>query len=125
MLADHFDKVTAIDISKEVLGSAADYNRGKKNIRFVHGYLQSLNLAARYDVIFCAEVLYYIAEVDCQRACRQLEQHLAADGVILMVTGLSTRGKSDFFYFDGWDEVLAGNFERVFEEIVRDPIRPY
>jgi 2-polyprenyl-3-methyl-5-hydroxy-6-metoxy-1,4-benzoquinol methylase len=36
MLASHFDKVTAIDVSKEALGAATDYNRAKKNIRFIH-----------------------------------------------------------------------------------------
>lgn len=39
MLAKHFDKVTAIDVSKEALGTAADYNCAWENIRFVHGYL--------------------------------------------------------------------------------------
>lgn len=126
LLAGHFDKVTAIDVSKEALGAAANYNHEQKNICFLHGSLQSVHLVGRYDVIFCAEVLYYIAERDIPKVCRQLDQHLAADGIILLVTGLSSgKSKSDFFYFDGWTEVLDADFERVFEEIVQNPSRPY
>jgi 2-polyprenyl-3-methyl-5-hydroxy-6-metoxy-1,4-benzoquinol methylase len=124
MLAGHFDKVTALDVSKEALHAAADYNCRQENIRFVRGYLQSLDIGGRYDVIFCAEVLYYIAEEDIQKVCRQLDQYLASDGIILLVTGISSGTSSDF-YFDGWEQILADRFERIFEQRVDDPPRPY
>lgn len=124
MLARHFDKVTAIDVSKEALAAATDYNCVQENIRFVHACLQALDIGGRYDVIFCAEVLYYIAETDIQKVCRQLDRYLAAHGIILLVTGIPT-GKSSSFYFDAWEGVLADHFKQVFGENVNDPSRPY
>jgi len=44
--------------------------------------------------------------------------------VILLVTGIST-DQPDYFYFDGWADVLAARFVQVFKEIVPDPLRPY
>jgi 2-polyprenyl-3-methyl-5-hydroxy-6-metoxy-1,4-benzoquinol methylase len=124
MLASHFDEVTAIDVSKAALSGAARHNHAANNIRFVHGDLRSLKLDRQYDLIVCAEVLYYIREKDAETVCRQLERHLAANGIILMVTGIP-RGKPDFFYFNGWEEILATYFKRVFKETVGDPSRPY
>ena len=124
MLASHFDKVTAIDVSKEALRAAADHNRAEKNVRFVHKDLRQLSLGDQYNVIVCAEVLYYIREKDAQLVCRQLDRHLAANGIILMVTGIKS-GPPDFFYSGGWEEVLAAYFERTFKEIVQEPSRPY
>lgn len=124
MLTRHFNTVTAIDVSKEAIRAAARNNSAQSNIRFVHGDLLSLKLDSQYDLIVCAEILYYIRERDVATVCHQLDRYLAATGVILMVTGLSS-GESNFFYYDGWEGVLAAYFKRVFKETVQDPSRPY
>ena len=124
MISEHFDKVTAIDISKEALRREADYNSAQKNIRFLHGYFESLNIEGQYDVIFCAEILYYIAEKHVNEVCRQLNMYLAPQGIILLVTGKSG-AKSSEFYFDGWENVLANRFEKVFARDFDDVARPY
>jgi len=124
MLAGHFDNVTAIDVSKEALAAATRYNHAVKNVRFMHREMQSLDTDDRYNVIFCAEVLYYIGERDVPIVCQQLEKHLSAGGTILLVTGISGN-QSDSPYFDGWADVLAARFEQVFKEVVPDPLRPY
>jgi 2-polyprenyl-3-methyl-5-hydroxy-6-metoxy-1,4-benzoquinol methylase len=124
MLTDHFDRVTAIDVSKEALSAATRYNSTAKNVRFMHGDLQSLETEGQYDVIVCAEVLYYVAEKDVEVVCRQLCRYLSARGVILLVTGISNE-PSDSFYFDGWADVFANHFQQTFKEIVEDPVRPY
>src|ERR1700693_2339197 len=74
MLAGHFDYVTAIDVSKEALAAATHANREVKNVRFLRRELQSLDTYDQYNVIFCAEILYYIGEKDVQIVCRQLEK---------------------------------------------------
>jgi 2-polyprenyl-3-methyl-5-hydroxy-6-metoxy-1,4-benzoquinol methylase len=128
LIARQFNKATAIDISKEALRAAADHNRAETNIRFLHDDLRSLNLSDQYDVIVCADVLYYIREKDAQRVCRQLDRYLAPNGVIVMVTGISNGNQHDkpnFFYFDGWEEILASHFEWIFRETVQDSLRPY
>jgi 2-polyprenyl-3-methyl-5-hydroxy-6-metoxy-1,4-benzoquinol methylase len=125
LVAAHFDKVTAIDVSKEALRTAAEHNCGFDNIRFVHGDLRFVDLGPdQYNVIFCAEVLYYIRKKDASEVCRQLDRYLAADGVIIMVTGVSP-GKHDEFYFEGWEQILCAHFSRAFKEVVQDPRRPY
>src|SRR6266403_6344557 len=86
MLARHFDRVTAIDVSKEALAAAARYNHSAKNICFVRRDLQSLNVEDQYNLIFCAEVPYYIGEKDVQIVCRQLDRYLSASGIIVLVT---------------------------------------
>ncbi len=128
LMARNFDKVTAIDVSKEALRAAVEHNRDETNIRFLHDDLRSLGLSDRYDVIVCADVLYYIREKDARRVCGQLDRHLAPNGVIVMVTGISNDDQGDkpnFFYFDGWEQVLGAYFERVFGEIIQDSLRPY
>lgn len=124
MLAGRFDHVTAIDVSKEALSAATLHNHAVKNVRFMHSELQSLDTDDQYDVIFCAEVLYYIAEKNVPIVCQQMERYLSAQGVILLVTGISS-GKPDPLYFDGWAEVLAARFKQLFTEVVPDPVRPY
>jgi 2-polyprenyl-3-methyl-5-hydroxy-6-metoxy-1,4-benzoquinol methylase len=124
MLTNHFDKVTAIDVSKEALSAATRYNSAAKNVRFMHSDLQSLDTDGRYDVIVCAEVLYYVAEKDVEVVCRQLGRYLSARGVILLVTGVSGE-QPDSLYFDGWADVFAARFGQTFKEIVQDPARPY
>jgi 2-polyprenyl-3-methyl-5-hydroxy-6-metoxy-1,4-benzoquinol methylase len=124
MLAAHFDKVTAIDVSKEALSAATRHNSGAKNLRFMHSDLQSLDTEGQYDVIVCAEVLYYITERDVEVVCRQLDRYLSARGIILLVTGISSE-PSDSFHFDGWADIFADHFQQTFKEIVQDPVRPY
>jgi ubiquinone/menaquinone biosynthesis C-methylase UbiE len=124
MLTDHFDKVTGIDVSKEALAAATQYNHAAKTSRFMHRDLQSLDTDEQYDVIFCAEVLYYIGEKDVEIVCRQLDRYLSARGVILLVTGVSSE-QSDSSYFDGWVDIFAARFQQTFKEIVPDPVRPY
>jgi hypothetical protein len=90
----------------------------------VHSELQSLEADEPYDVIFCAEILYYIAEKDVEIVCWQLEKYLSARGIIVLVTGVPSEQPGSF-YFDGWADVLASRFRQIFKEIVQDPARPY
>lgn len=124
MLAEHFERVTAIDVSKEAMAAASDYNRDAKNVQFVHSDLQSLDTNGQYDVIFCAEILYYIAEKDVEIVCRQLGKYLSARGIIVLVTGVPSEHPGSV-YFDGWADVFATRFREVLREIVQDPARPY
>jgi 2-polyprenyl-3-methyl-5-hydroxy-6-metoxy-1,4-benzoquinol methylase len=124
MLADHFEKVTAIDVSKEALVAATRYNLGNKNVHFIHRDLQTLETNEQYDVIVCAEVLYYIGEKEVDLVCRQLERYLSERGIIVLVTGLATESE-DSFYFNAWENIFAVRFQQGFKEMVQDPVRPY
>jgi SAM-dependent methyltransferase len=124
MLAGHFERVTAIDVSKEALAAAMRLNHGKRNLRFIRRHLQTLEVDERYDVIFCAEILYYIREEEVDLVCRQLDRYLAKQGIIVLVTGLPP-GSGDSFYFNEWENVFAARFQQVRNEIVQNPLRPY
>ena len=124
MLAKHFETVTAIDLSKEALAAASRYNRDAKNTRFVHSNLQSFESDEQYDVVFCAEILYYISEKDVALVCGRLEKLLSVRGIIVLVSGLAS-GEASAVYFDGWADVFAVRFRQVFHEVVPDAERPY
>jgi len=124
MLADHFQRITAIDLSKEALAAASHYNRDARNARFIHSDLQSFDADEQYDVIFCAEILYYVAEKDVEIVCQRLEKLLSARGIIVLVNGLAS-GQASAVYFDGWADVFATRFHQIFREMVPDPSRPY
>src|SRR5207302_755816 len=113
MLAGHFQKVTAIDVSKEALTAATRYNQGTKNVQFIHRDLQTLETNEQYDVIVCAEVLYYVGEKDVDLVCRQLERYLSQRGIIVLVTGVATES-ADSFYFNEWENVFAARFQQGF-----------
>ncbi|SDR64029.1 Nodulation protein S (NodS) [Rhizobiales bacterium GAS113] len=120
MLAEHFDKVTAIDVSKEALRLAIVHNRYRHNIEFDQSDLRTLALGEQYDVICCAEVFYYIRERDAGKVCRRLAQHLAPNGVIIFVAGTAGHNPIPFC----WEAILA-TYQQVFRQIVADPVRPY
>ena len=124
MLAENFERVTAIDFSKEALDAASHYNRDASNVQFVHSNLQSFDADEQHDVIFCAEILYYIAEKDVEIVCQQLEKLLSERGIIVLVSGLAS-GQASPVYFDRWADLFATRFRQIFHEIVPDPSRPY
>lgn len=120
MLAEHFNCVTAIDVSKEALRAAINHNRHRSNITFRQCDLRTLSLGEQYDVIICAEVFYYVRERDAQTVCERLARHLVPNGVIIFVAGTPGHNPSPFY----WNAILA-SFQQVFRQTVGDPIRPY
>jgi len=69
------------------LRTAVDFNRAVKSLEFVQGDLRSLDLGMQFDVIICAEVLYYILPKDVAKANRNLDKYLAPHGIIVLVSG--------------------------------------
>ena len=62
MLAPHFTRFVAIDISGEAVQAAAKFNCAQENIQFIRGDLRSLNLHQRFDVIICGSPLLYFSK---------------------------------------------------------------
>lgn len=124
MIAARFDRVTAVDLSKEAVASARQHTRDFDNIDYVVGDLRKLDLAETYDVVFCAEVLSYIPERDAPMVVEQLRRLVGPRGVMVMVT-LHDRPEQGFFYFDEWERVLSPSFRPVFSETVEHPVRSY
>ena len=123
LVARHFDLVTAVDFSKEALEVAREYNYAEKNITFLREDLMAIELDERFDVIFCAEVLYYLDRQNSDLICCKLEDQLAIDGIIVSVTG-EVENVNAPQYFDGWDRILSLKFNRIFYNVVNEA-RPY
>lgn len=126
MLSEVFDRVVAIDFSKEALRAAVRYNQHVSNIEFAHLSIPEATLNRRFDVIFCAEILYYVEEKQADAVGQFLQTHLSLDGIVIYVTGVSA-GPADPgpFYSNFWENALGGWFDPVFAEDVKDPQRPY
>lgn len=123
-LAGTFDHVTSVDLSEQALDAARRYNASHPNIEFVRSPLQRLALARRYDVISCAEVLYYIDKGQAAAVLERLRDHLAPGGIIVTVADTPKTATAEH-YADGWEEVLASQFQIRVDEVVADPFRPY
>lgn len=118
MLAEQFAEVVAIDFSDEALARAAEHCLCAGNIHFIRADLQSLNVDGTFDVIVCAEILYYIDERHSGAVCTQLQRLLAANGIIVVVGG-------DDAAADFWERVLTARFHPILTDIVSDHRRPY
>jgi len=117
-LAEHFVQVVAIDFSDEAIARARNYCGDTGNIRFIRSELQSLKLNVTFDVIVCAEILYYIAKRHAPAVCAQLQHLLAPGGVIATVS--EADATPDF-----WESTLSAKFRPVQKDIVSNDIRPY
>jgi len=124
MLASAFKEVTAVDLSLEAITTARAENLEASNLRFVRADLRRLDLGRTFDVLFCAEVLYYLPRQASAVVCDVLDRHLAQGGILVLVSGLPT-GDESFLHFDDWKRLLKPRFTEVFDEIVEDPARPY
>lgn len=124
MLAGAFDAVTAVDVSREAIALARARNAGAANLTFLRADVRRLELGRTFDVLFCAEVLYYLPRRSGPAVCAVLHRHLAQDGVVVLVSGPS--GETDnIFHFDDWRGLLRAQFTELFSEAVEDPLRPY
>ena len=122
LLAAEFEQVTAIDISREALVLAARHSR--PNTRFMRSDIRQVPATSRYDVIVCAEILYYLPEEDVVPVMDKLAGLLSDRGIVVTVSGIAG-SRSDARYFDDWNDALAERFERLAVVDVDHPSRPY
>ncbi|MGZ5925980.1 MAG: class I SAM-dependent methyltransferase [Rhizomicrobium sp.] len=123
LLAPHFDHVTAIDISREALVLAAR-RHARPNISFLRSDIRGVPARNRYDVIVCAEILYYLPEDDVTRVVNKLADLLYDRGIVVTVSGVAG-SRSDARYFDDWNEALTARFKLLASKDFEDPGRPY
>lgn len=119
LLAENFDQVTSVDFSEEALIAARQYNAGHTNLEFVRQSIQELDLGRRYDVVICAEMLYYVDTRHADNLAARLRNHLAPGGILVVVSALEGREP------DGWEALLAQRFPLIADPVVDEPFRPY
>jgi SAM-dependent methyltransferase len=124
MLASHFRHTVAIDVSLEAIRAALAYNRDTDNLKFLQVDLRSFDAAEQFDVVVCAEVLYYIVRKDAHLIPERLDKLLSADGILVYVSG-AVSGIVDPMHFEEWEALLSGYLAVLEKMIVDDPRRPY
>jgi 2-polyprenyl-3-methyl-5-hydroxy-6-metoxy-1,4-benzoquinol methylase len=123
LAAEHFDHVTGLEISAEALVRARRNVRAK-NVDFVRGYVQSLDLDRTFDVITCAEVLVHVSEAESDRVCDSLRRHLAPEGIVIYVAHRE-RAPEGRFRSALWRSILGGTFREISAVVVDEVERPY
>jgi 2-polyprenyl-3-methyl-5-hydroxy-6-metoxy-1,4-benzoquinol methylase len=117
-LAPEFAAIVAADFSGEALRRAVEHCRENRNVSFLRCDLRDFDCAGTFDVIVCAEVLYYLEQDQAPAGCRQLQRYLGPGGIVVLVEGIAD--SSGF-----WPDTLAGEFQPLFSEAVPDEVRPY
>ncbi|MFI7703105.1 class I SAM-dependent methyltransferase [Nonomuraea sp. NPDC049480] len=80
-------EIVGIDISEKALERARQRNAGfADRVRFVHADILDHDLRADFDLVVCAETLYYVGGGDRLRdASHRLTSLLAAGGLLVLV----------------------------------------
>jgi SAM-dependent methyltransferase len=124
MVSEHFERVVASDFSREAIALARKRCTDVQNVSFVQSYMQTLRLRHSFDVIVCAECLYYVLENETTAILELFESHLKPDGIIVLVYG-EPSGECDADHFHGWPRILANHFNPILDEKFSDPPREY
>ncbi len=124
MLSDHFADCVAVDVAQEALRIAKRRNLARQNLCFVRGDVRYLHLRRQFDVIICAETLYYVDSADARCVARNLDSHLTGNGIVVSISGVMASGM-DIGRLDACEAALADPLEVVHQEVIPDPYRPY
>jgi 2-polyprenyl-3-methyl-5-hydroxy-6-metoxy-1,4-benzoquinol methylase len=105
-LAQHFDKVIAVDVSLEALRLAEQDLATLHNVETKIGDVRAFDLGMIFDVIICAGMLRYVAEHESDAVCRRIAKHLTKNGVLVVEYSSE---------FRQWDEYLKRHFVQLDE----------
>jgi 2-polyprenyl-3-methyl-5-hydroxy-6-metoxy-1,4-benzoquinol methylase len=90
-LAEHCDRLLAVDFIENALAAAQIACVDKPNVRFVNARVPSTWPEGEFDLIVLSEVLYFLSDSDNRFLAQRCGMSLAKDGEILLVNWL---GKS-------------------------------
>ncbi len=85
VLARTYPQVVASDIAAEALARARRHVGRAGRVRYVRGDIGALDLGAAFDLIFCAEMLYYVDDKAAPAAVDSLKRALAPEGLLFTV----------------------------------------
>jgi 2-polyprenyl-3-methyl-5-hydroxy-6-metoxy-1,4-benzoquinol methylase len=98
-LAEHCDRLLAVDFVEAALTAAQIACADKPNVTFVDARVPSTWPEGEFDLIVLSEVLYFLSDVDNRSLAQRCGTSLTRDGEILLVNWL---GKSS-------DDPCSGN----------------
>ncbi|HEX4817417.1 MAG TPA: class I SAM-dependent methyltransferase [Nonomuraea sp.] len=113
--------ITGIDISEKALERARERNKGHAGrVRFVHADLLDHDLRAGFDLVVCAETLYYVGGGDRLRAASErLTALLAPGGLLVLVHPWPEAGRLHRF------ADAAPRLTKIGERVEPDDHRPF
>ena len=118
-LARTFPDITALDMAAEALKLARRRNGGGK-VRFIRSDIRRFKPREVFDLIFCAETLYYMPYEDAPQVLRALCSALAA-GAVLVVTMPPSVALAGVDPVAGWKRrFLDGGLRLLSEEAFDD-----
>ncbi len=125
VLARAYEQVVAVDVANEALLRARKIVGARSGVRYVRGDLSSLKLGRTFDLIFCAEMLYYVADEAAPAAIETLRESLAPAGLLFVVLP-EAPGYGDNDPSHRWPpRLLANGFRLAWQEHVHDGRRAY
>ena len=125
VLARTYQVVVAVDIANEALLRARKTVGARSNVRYLRGDLSSVKLGRTFDLIFCAEMLYYVADEAAPAAIETLRESLAAAGLLFVVLP-DVPGYGDNDPSRRWPpRLLANGFRLEWQEHIQDGRRAY
>ena len=120
VLARTYPQVVANDFAAEALARARRHVGRLGKVRYVRGDIGELDLGAAFDLIFCAEMLYYVDDKAAPAAVDSLKRALAPGGLLFTVFPCVPRaGEADPGPL--WKRrLLAAGFRLCLEETFQD-----
>ena len=86
--AAHCDHILGIDFSSRAISLAKERCRDDKHVSFAVGDIRNLKLSTKYDLLICAEILYYMDPHDLDNTLDKIAE-LAAPDAWLLVLGFA------------------------------------
>ncbi len=121
-LSARADEVVGIDISARACRRARARCREQRHVRIERADLSRFSDARGFDLVVCAEMLYYLWELRSDRsaACRRVAKLLRPGGWLVLVFGGGGVGQD-------WEGEMerAGGLVRGETRFFEDPVRPW
>ena len=121
-LSARADEVVGIDISARACRRARARCREQRHVRIERADLSSFSDAKGFDLVVCAEMLYYLWDLPSDRraACRRVAELLRPGGWLVLVFGKDAVGQDWEGEMESTGKFVLGE-PRFFE----DPTRPW
>ncbi|HYC70199.1 MAG TPA: class I SAM-dependent methyltransferase [Opitutaceae bacterium] len=114
-LAGHFDRVTGVDLSEEMLALARTYNRHGERVAYVHNARRDLRVLgdARFDFVYSILTLQHMDPADARAYIREFVRVTAPGGAILFqIPSEGLRDPPDSTLLTLWPPTLFKRLKR-------------
>ena len=122
-LARHFDQVTGVDISEEMLALARRFNRGGDRVRFLHNTRADLRLFEdnQFDFVYSMITLQHMEPVYARAYIGEFVRVCAPGGVVLFQEPVQrpTYAPLERFRFSLWPPTVWMRIRRITKQRVQ------